>query len=436
MSRMRYRRLWIANRNALIGLCFGLVCLYAHLSWRQNGGKMRWLVAALLALVMALHANEGAIAVTGYLFGYALFLDKGSRLKRLTSLLPYAVVVVGWRAYYSALGFGAAGSATYVDPVSTPLRFIGQLLERGPVLLAAQLINLPATTFEFSSPRGQLLHWSVATTLVVLFSLVFLRALRHSKTAGFFATGMVLSIVPAVATFPTGRMLAFVSIGGAGLIAEALITFQQRRPMALLRGFLGSLHLVAAPLALLATCLLVAASSKAMATAYDELEYPPGIEEKVQFLIDPPNYFVVTYANIHQRLSGKPTPKATHTLSSNQAVPVELRVTRLDLDTLRMQPDGGFPYLLFRDQSARFEVGQRIELENLTVEVVTVTEQGLAQDVDYHFNEPLESPQYVWSKTRGLFGLEPYTPPAVGESHVFRAKADREVSPSAVRSSD
>ena len=338
---------WLANRNALLGLFFGMVCLLAHMNWREAGDP-RWLIGSLLCLGIAVHCNEGAIATTGYLFAYACFLDSGSWRARLLTLVPYAVLVVAWRAYYSALGFGVLGSATYVDPVGSPLRFLEQLFWRGPVLLGAQLANIPAVVFDFSSPGARIGHWLLA---VLAACLLFWAAKKMfadrstGRSARFWLVGMLLSLVPAVATFPTGRLLVFASVGGAALIAQYLVwaSSEQQLGPRLLRGALLLLHLVIAPIALLAAGILFVVGSRTMASSYRAIEYPADIEERAMYLIDPPNFFLTTYANVFRDLNGLPTPRASHILSSNQPLPVVLTVTRVDEDTLHYVPEGGYP---------------------------------------------------------------------------------------------
>jgi hypothetical protein len=61
---------------------------------------------APLLLAGGLLSAEGAIATTGFLVGYALFLDQGSRARPLARLLPQLLVVVVWQAVYFAGGYG------------------------------------------------------------------------------------------------------------------------------------------------------------------------------------------------------------------------------------------------------------------------------------------------------------------------------------------
>ena len=92
----------------------------AHDRWRRHG----WRPGALLgpaAFLAALLSKELGVAIGGYLFAYALFLDRGSWRQRLASLLPYAGIVVAWRALYQLFGYGVVGSGMYLDPMAEPL---------------------------------------------------------------------------------------------------------------------------------------------------------------------------------------------------------------------------------------------------------------------------------------------------------------------------
>ncbi|MGQ0736318.1 MAG: hypothetical protein ACT4QD_22020 [Acidobacteriota bacterium] len=91
--------LFLANRNALVCVFFGLMALILHHRWRQQGNR-RAAILAPLSLLIALLSNEGAVAVGAYLLAYACFLDPGSRRARAFSLVPAAVVVLAWRTLY------------------------------------------------------------------------------------------------------------------------------------------------------------------------------------------------------------------------------------------------------------------------------------------------------------------------------------------------
>lgn len=125
---------WLANRNALLAAFFGLLAMLAHDRWRREGWRPGAVIAPLTLLVALLSA-EAAAAFAGYFFAYALFLDQGTVGRRLATLTPAALLIVSWRLCYHALGYGAAGSGLYIDPVRSPLEFARSVFEYVPVLL-------------------------------------------------------------------------------------------------------------------------------------------------------------------------------------------------------------------------------------------------------------------------------------------------------------
>src|SRR5262249_50827132 len=91
---------WIANRNALVALCFALPALLAHDSWRREGWSPgRWLGPA--AFAAALGAGESSLAVLGYVAAHALWLDRGTWRERAIAVAPYVVIVLAWRVIYA-----------------------------------------------------------------------------------------------------------------------------------------------------------------------------------------------------------------------------------------------------------------------------------------------------------------------------------------------
>ena len=87
---------WIANRNGIMAGLFGVMAILLHDQWRRD--KRPWAhVLALASLLLALLSNESGLAVTAYLFAYAVFLDEGTWLRRAATLAPYAILVIAWR---------------------------------------------------------------------------------------------------------------------------------------------------------------------------------------------------------------------------------------------------------------------------------------------------------------------------------------------------
>ena len=76
---------WVAARNAVIATALSVWALVLHHRSRSGGHRASGLLAPCL-LMLGLLAGEGAIAICGYLFAYALFLDHGTPRARVLSL--------------------------------------------------------------------------------------------------------------------------------------------------------------------------------------------------------------------------------------------------------------------------------------------------------------------------------------------------------------
>jgi hypothetical protein len=88
-----------------------------------------------------------------------------------------------------------------------------------------------------------------------------------------------------------------------------------------------------------------------------------------------------------------------------------------------MTPSRGFDWLLFRDDEHPFAVGDRVELQGRTVEVLKVSERGVPLKVVYRFERSLDDPHFVWlywddEEFMGAANeiYKPFTPPRVGQT--------------------
>jgi len=98
--------LWIANRNAVISVFFGVVTLLVYDRWRRGGWKPG-AVLAPLTLLGAVLANEGGVALGGYLVAYALFLDPAPPRHRIV-------------AFSRVSAWASCGSLLTTSPGSVP----------------------------------------------------------------------------------------------------------------------------------------------------------------------------------------------------------------------------------------------------------------------------------------------------------------------------
>ena len=437
---------WLANRNASIGVLFGLVALIAHDRWRRDGWRPGAFVAPL-ALLLGLLAGEIALAAGGYLLAYALFIDTDTWPRRLASLIPGGVVGAAWWVAYRALGYGADGSGVYIDPGTSPIVFAQALVERAPMLLFGQWA-LPSGLCLMLSQRAAHILWLVAVALIAAIAGLLLPLLTRDRVARFFALGMILSVVPACATFPDDRLLFFAGFGGMGLLAQLLAAVWQRAewvPRSRIRrlplqvacwAFLV-IHLVFAPLGLATKANTVRIFGTIISRAAESLPSEPTATDQIALIVNTPTAFISFYGPLMQALQGRPIPSRTLILGSGIH---PTTISRPAPNVLAIRPDGGYlpspgsprpgheasqpafhpAYFfqmldhLYRDATP-MNIGERIAYGGATIEVTEVTEDGRPGEVWCHFDVDLEDPSLRWLQWKGGVYI-PFDPPAVGET--------------------
>lgn len=428
---------WLANRNALITGVFGIttVLLYdraRRLSWRPG------LLLAPLSLLVGLLAGEAAIAATAYLFAYAVFLDRPATpdddspeparpplLSRLLPLAPFAVVVIGWRCVYSALGYGTHSSGLYIDPATDPGAFLGVAPHRILSLLGDQFASLPSMVSAFIEPSHRWMLAAAALPPLLLLAWLGRRLLRGSPEAGFWLTGMLLATLPVAATFPAARLLTFVGLGGAALtamlIARALLGIggavtalpRGARPTA---WALLMLHLLLAPLLLPGQVWSPKILGDFMFNPCDvALPDDPSIEGKTAIFVNS-NDLCVAYMKYRRLIQGRPAPLRARLLAS--AI-YSIDVTGVDSHTLDVHIPAGMQSTaadtLLRSPEDPFPVGATIELEGMSFEVLSWNDVGLVDRVRVRSEVPLRDPSLVW---RCAIDRAPavFVPPEPGET--------------------
>jgi hypothetical protein len=442
---------WIANRNALIGIFFGLLTLIAHDRWRRDG----WWPGALLApfaLLLGLLAKESALATVAYLAAYALFLDRGRWIVSILSLAPSVVVGTAWWIMYRKLGYGSIGSGWYFDPGADVVQFIQAVADRAPLLLAWQW--LVPSDLEWALPPQTALVLSLAVLgLMAILAAFLLPLLRKDATARFFAAGMILSLLPACTAFPDDRLLLFVSIGGMGLLARFIasnlrkedrlrIQGRWRLPALAFCALLVFIHLGLAPLGLVRTAESLDKIGHAIAKADASLASERAARFQTTLIVNSPAFALVSYGAFSRLAEGGKFPGRTLVLGSGGN---PITVSRQDERTLLLRPEGGFlappggahgmgelvsllfdqrnvilsADRLYRDRS-KTEPGRKIELFGVTVEIMAVTEDGRPAEVAFRFLTKLENPYLRWMQWKAGECV-PFSVPADGESMTLPA---------------
>lgn len=417
---------WLANRNALVALFFGLLTLMAHDRWRRE----QWPPGVFLgpaSLLLTLLAGESGLAVCAYLLAYALFVDLEGIRARVMSLVPYALIAVVWLIVYGLGGYGTNGSGFYVDPLTEPLRFAAAVAWKMPLLLADQL-GLPPSSIVLFLP-GPVIAGMVAWALAFLAGALWLLLplLRRDRAARFWFTGMILSLPLVCSTMPHSRLLMFAGIGAFGLLAlwiggvvERAGWVRQDRPwQAGSRGmvwFFLIAHVIVAGLMLPFNATSAAFARRYIQDATSKVAAGHEFEHQDVVILNHP---VVFYAHSFQTariLDGQPAPRRVRVLAPGT---VPLRVHRRDAYTLTVRPDGGYlaaPFDdVFRAPALPFTKGESVNLTGLAIHIVELTDDGRPAEVDFRFSVPLEDASLRWLQWGGG-GYVAFVPPAVGES--------------------
>jgi hypothetical protein len=218
---------WLANRNTFVASAFGLAALALHLRARDTGEAWaRWLAVGMLGA--ALFSAEAGVGACVYLLAVSVALEprwtaRGAPCGRTPSRW------VPWLVAWKGLGFGAARSGAYVDPVSEPLRWVVAAAERAPLDWAAQWTGPLATASSmtaFPERVGWLLPAAAVCAAVLGWAAPLARADARSAAA---LGGSLLALLPVASVFPSERVLAFVGFGASALVAGPCTTSPPRR---------------------------------------------------------------------------------------------------------------------------------------------------------------------------------------------------------------
>jgi hypothetical protein len=417
---------WTANRNALVAAIFAFAALLAHDRARRDGFRAgRWLAPALFGL--ALLGGESALAVTAYFFAYALFIDEGRLARRLGRLWPYAVLSVAWLIAYKALGYGTTGGGMYLNPLDQPGPYLRALVERLPVLLAAQVGLGIADAWLLLPARVQVAAYVLALLLLAIFAITIAPLWRRRPVCRFWVLGAVLSLPPACATFPMDRLLIFAGVGAMAAIAllfadwlegaEQRLSRARRAMATAVVALLALSHLMLAPLLLPLRVWLLGYMASTGQRLEASIPTDEAVREKTLVILSSSAELTTFPAWMERQVLGTPRPRHMRLLATCFA---DLRVSRLDAAALRVRPERGFldneTLRMARGLSRPFRPGDSIALPGLRVRVNEVTADGRPAEADFDFGRPLEDGSLLWTRLRAGGTLAPWSPPKVGET--------------------
>lgn len=414
---------WVASRNLLLATTFGALALAAHDRWRRGGG-WTWGLAAPGLLALAVLSAEAGIAMIGYLAAYALCLERGPLVRRLATLIPAGVVAVGWRLAYQALGYGVVGSGHYLDPVMTPVLFVGRLITQIPVLVMGHLAASPLDGLVVF-PHLLWLSLVVGVLWAAWMWAAFSTLLRTSPLARFFALGMVITAAPLATGVPQDRLLTPIALGGFGLIAlclESLRDGHGARGAKTLGWVWIVFHGIVSPIGIPTRSKAMPALAGLSRQINDAMPEEAGRDV---VLLTVPFDVVTYYPHAMRTLSGDPVPGNLRALYTGFGA---VRVERTGEHTVVLTPEGGFLATwrdrILRDDEAPFAAGDTVQVAGMTALVRSVDETGRPAQVAFTFDAPFD--ELTWLYYDEDFPAEAVLPPVGGSLqlpafHVWKA---------------
>ncbi len=415
---------WISNRNAAIAGAFGVVALLCH-HRRRHGAGVATAAAGWLCFALSLLSGESAIGVFGYLVAYALTYEQAPLRARLVSIVPHVTLVGLWATARAVLHYGSYGLGAYVDPIHEPLGFLRVLPERFVILLSSQLSRMSADFYDLlpSRFRPWQLGWGIA--MCVVFVWFSGPSLRRERKLRFWAVGSLFSLVPLTATVPNDRLLTLVGLGMLPVIAfsihDTLRAGQQPRAASSRTGVrlltasaLLFVHLVIDPLMLPISAMTPSLVGRWASRADAALPASPALRDQTLIVAAVPDSMLLSYLPVMRSLQGRPRPDKLYWLA---ATPSAATLERRAPNVLRVSaPDGLFdPRSEARSPNLALRKGERVRLSQMTVEVLELSPDGRPTVCDFVFNEPLESPRFVW-RVWDSGQVREFHPPALGES--------------------
>jgi hypothetical protein len=416
---------FLANRNALVAATFGVSALIAHDRARRDGSRLAAILAPLL-LLAALFSKEEGIGTCAYLAAYALFIDPGGKWRASLALLPYVVAVIVWGALRAHWGYGVRDMGLYIDPLTDTGRYVTAAISRLPILLLGQWSPIPADLGTVLRPPFSAALWWFAMGLLGVLFLAMVPVLRRDAGARFWAAGMLFAAIPVSATMPGDRLLTFVGVGAAGLLAQFWgFTFAAagtpanscwRVPVKAVAWFLVAVHAVIAPITLPLRAGNPLGPGWVERRLYVGTALGPELSGRTVVIVNAPSPVQASYLILRRELAGQSVPRHTRVLAP--AIP-SVSIHRVDERTLAIRPRGGYlRWVLdrvFRSERRRFALGEEVRLTGMTVTVSSLTADGRPAEAMFRFDVPLESPSLIWLCFRGA-GFEPFKPPAVGQA--------------------
>ncbi|MHC4105168.1 MAG: hypothetical protein ACYSR9_09520 [Planctomycetota bacterium] len=429
---------FIAHRNSIIAMFFGLLCMLSHHHWRENN-SLAAAIAAVIFLLLSLLSAEAGLATFGYILAYAIALEKGSLIRRAATIAPAVCTIILWRLVYNAFGYGTHDLGLYVDPVNEPIRYTMAVLERLPMMLTGFFSATPPDFAFAINPRLKMWYLILGLVFLLILLAAMMPLLRRSRLARFFSLAIVFAVIPFCACIPFARNLLFASIAGFALISIFIADVFKRADY-IPKAYAYKILIWAVAVILLIIHIPAALAGRVVGqkmTLPSVMGPPRELVDNVRsdqelVILNSPCALVLTFLPFAQAYEGLEPTGGIKVLTPALR---SLEVFRADERTLIIKSKGGDIFScddvgpmhitycaktfndLFRNEKFSFQAGQVVILPRLTIEVLSINQNTMPTKVSFTFETPLEDKSLCFYKFSWRnFSYEKFTLPAVGES--------------------
>ena len=440
---------FLANRHTLLAVFWGVITLWSFDHWRKSG-LWRWGGFSCLAFLIGLLSSEGGIAIIAFLLSYLLFLDAKPLSQKWAALLPYSVLILGWRLLYNYLGYGAIGNELYVDPIREPWFFVLCAIERVPILLLGLTGYPPSQLYIAFSNQAVRVYCLAAYGILIVLGLLSYPFWKDCKISRFWLAGMILAVIPLCSALPGNRNMGIAALGASGFMAQVFSNFLSERfilmPVRIQRGLywigivVGAfLNLVLYPLELLTTPTLLKNLQQQFVKSTIFPGWDSSIEQKDIVVVNSPMGLFGSVSQGLRLLDNLPIPAHTWVLSPELE---PYRFLYLDEKTCIISRDYGFlppadsryrsTSSLFNhigftnvlrrfnrlivNRKTRFPLGEQHHLQGVTITVNSVTDDGRPKEIQYSFSRNLNDQSLLWyTWNKKTFRFEHFPLPEMGK---------------------
>lgn len=389
---------WISNRNALMATAFGALALWAYRRWRLR--SMRIYGIAPVCLAMSLLSAEAGVSIVAFIFAFEVMEGRAAPKGRWPKVAMVVGVVVLWQVTYTTMGFGAAGSGAYIDPMHSPVAFLSESPRRLGWLLFYALS--PGEIIQGLDVSLEL-AWVIGGSFVLASLVAMIWGVR-SRAHAVFAVGAALAIPPLLTSLPQPRLLTFVHFGLAPLIATTLVMFAGRSWQSSVGAFLLAIGpVIISPLGVIG---LLKTGPSSVSSSEDGPGLNIGANGRVKgtnlVLMTTPNYERAIALTGARAAADKPAPAFVWVLSSGSLDP---QIKRRGCCTLVLQSESGLltdPIgRYFRGPQVPFQPGDVVKTLGFEARIESTSASGSPVRVAFAFFAPLSAKQLLFARWDG-----------------------------------